>query len=68
MNLEYITLENGKTYYIIQEKDNYVYLVNKDNQKDFCIRKNVIKEDGPYIESLDSKEEFDKAIKLFTEK
>lgn len=66
VKLEYIILENGQKYYITEEKEGYVLLVNSENDDDFCIRKNVIKEDGKeYIVTLDSDEEFDKAMLLF---
>lgn len=66
VKLEYIILENGQKYYITEEKEGYVLLVNSENDEDFCIRKNVVKEDGnSYIVTLDSDEEFDKAILLF---
>ena len=66
VELEYIFLENGKKYYITEEVNDYVLLVNAEDDEDFCIRKNVKHEDGKeYIESLDSYEEFDKAFLLF---
>lgn len=64
--LEYIVLENGNKYYITDEKNDYVFLVNSENPEDFCIRKNVVRDGQEYIESLASEEEFDTAIKLFT--
>ena len=65
MELEVITLEDGKEYAIVKEINNYVLLINPEDELDFCIRKNVIKDGKEFIESLDSDEEFDKALALF---
>ena len=64
---EVIILEDGIEYIIAHELENYVLLVNPKQEDDFCIRKNVVKDGKEYIESLDSDEEFDKALALFTE-
>lgn len=63
--VEYIILENGKKYYIAEEKNNYVLLVNSENEEEFCIRKNVVRDGEEFIETLDSDQEFDEAAKLF---
>lgn len=64
-----ITLEDGTNYFITKEltKDNivYVYLTNTTDVTDFCIRKTDISKE--VLHPLDSKEEFDLALKLFTE-
>lgn len=65
MELEVITLENGTEYAIVKEIDNYVLLINPQDETDFCVRKNVVRDGKEFIESLDSDEEFDKAIALF---
>lgn len=67
MEVEVITLENGIEYGIVQEINNYVLLVNLNDEKDYCIRKNVIRNGEEFIESLDSDEEFDIASKLFVD-
>ena len=67
MEVEVVTLENGKEYGIIKEINNYVLLVNTENEADYCIYKNVIKDGEEFLESLDSNEEFDTAIQLFAE-
>lgn len=67
VELEVITLENGIEYAIAKEINNYVLLVNPENPKDFCIRKNVVKDGKEFIESLDSDEEFDTAMDLFVD-
>ncbi|MBE6147975.1 MAG: hypothetical protein E7167_00470 [Firmicutes bacterium] len=64
---EMITLEDGVEYAVAHELENYVLLVNPQNVQDFCIRKNVIKDGKEFIESLDSDEEFDDALELFSQ-
>lgn len=68
MNFETVTLEDGITYAIVMEKENYLYLANIDNAEDFCIRKNVLRDGKEYIETLDNEQEFQKALALFTKK
>lgn len=65
IELEQITLENGITYSIIREKENYVYLINPDDETDFCIRKNVIIDGEEYLKGLDNQQEFDYALSIF---
>ena len=64
---EITTLENNITYAIVKEVNNYVYLVNPNDENDFCIRKTVYKDGNEYFETLDSEEEFQQAIKLLTD-
>ncbi len=65
IELEQITLENGVAYSIIREKESYVYLINPQDENDFCIRKNVIIDGEEYLKPLDNKEEFDYALSIF---
>jgi len=65
IEVEAITLENGVEYGIIKEINNYVLLVNPNDESDYCIRKNVNRNGQEYIESLDSDEEFEMALALF---
>lgn len=65
IELEQITLENGITYSIIREKENYVYLINPQDENDFCIRKNVIIDGEEYLQGLDNDQEFDYALSIF---
>lgn len=64
-----IPLEDGNNYFITKEikKDNvtYVYLTNVKDVTDFCIRKTDETQEKLY--PLDNAEEFDIALKLFTE-
>lgn len=67
--LEYITLENGIDYFVIDEimENNitYLYLTNENDEKKFCIRK--MGQDNEVLR-LNSKEEFEKALLYFTKK
>ena len=68
-----IRLEDGLEYAVIDEisdgKDiTYVYLSNTSNEKDFCIRKVDDKVNPELLVGLDSNEEFDKALLLFSKK
>lgn len=65
MELEVITLEDGIEYAIVKEINEYVLLINPNEEGDFCIRKNVVRDGKEYIESLDSDEEFESALALF---
>ena len=70
--IEVITLEDGLDYEVIDEiienGTKYIYLSNEENEKDFCIRKEIIEEGQEFIVGLDSKTEFDKALLYFTKK
>lgn len=62
-NIEYVVIDK-----IISDDVTYVYLTNKDDEKDFCIRK-IIKENGKdMLSGLNSEAEYDKALLLFTKK
>lgn len=69
---EIITLEDNLDYAEIDKinynNNNYVFLSEVDNPENFCIRKIKIENNEEIIIGLDSKEEFDTILKLFTEK
>ena len=66
IDVEVITLEDNKEYYILREIDNYLYLVNTEDENDITIRKNVKSIDGKnYVQKLESEEELNKALNLF---
>ncbi len=71
-NINCITLEDGLTYAVVDEiKINnitYVYLSNINNSEDFCIRKIIIENNKEYLQGLNNKEEFEKAILTFSQK
>ena len=62
-NIEYLVVDK------IKEKDfYYVYLINKRDDADLVIRKEVKENDGNYLVGLDDEEELEKALDLFLEK
>ena len=67
-----ITLEDNIEYTEIDriEDNNNIYVVLSDleNPENFCIRKLINENNDEFIVGLDSKEEFDKVLKIFTEK
>lgn len=63
VELKTITLEDNKTYAVIKEIENYVYLTNVEDPDNFAIRKDT----GEYLEGLENETEFQKALKLFEE-
>lgn len=66
-----IVLEDNE-YMIIGELNingaEYIHFAKVDDPKDFCIRKVEIIEGEETIVGLDSKEEFDMALRKFSEK
>lgn len=64
--------EDGITYVIVDTiniKDNdYVYLSEINNPKNFCIRKVVKENNEEYYDGLDNNNEFDLALLEFTKK
>lgn len=71
MNVKCVKLEDGIEYVVLDEIDTgantYVYLSNVDNEEDFCIRK-VNNSDENTLLGLDSDDEFDEALLLYTKK
>ena len=69
MKLNFVTLENGIDYMIMQEITNgnikYLYLVNENDENDFCIRKVIIEDNDKMLSALDSEEELKLALDLF---
>ena len=62
-NIEYLVIDK------IEDKDvSYVYLMNKDDNNDICVRKEIIEDDKCYLVGLDNKEEADKALILYIKK
>ena len=72
MDINYITLEDGFDYIIIENiKENnneYLYLVNENDDKKFLIRKIIIENDKELISPLDNDSEFEYALNLFNNK
>ena len=69
---EVVTLEDGKEYCIIDEIEKngkkYVYLALENDPQSFRIRKSMIKDNEDFLAGLETDEEFDEAMNLFTEK
>ncbi len=70
--LDFVTLEDGKQYAIIDEiTDNdttYVYLSNISDEMDFCIRKVKDESKGKMLTGLKDDAEFDRALIYFANK
>ena len=66
-----ITLENGREYIIIGALENngnkYLFLANEKDKLDICIRKVITENNKDYLVKLDTEEEFEKAMDLFNE-
>ena len=66
-----VTLSNGSRYEIIDKikynNENYLFLVNEENDLDRCIRKQIIENDKEIFKTL-TKEEFQNVIALFIKK
>ncbi len=64
--------KNNKQYLIMQEltidKTTYVYLQNKDEEKDIIIQKITIKDDKEYLTNLENEEEYKKALMAIKKK
>lgn len=65
--IDVVTLEDGKDYYIMKEKSldgiTYLYLVNEE--KEIAIRKIEAINNVEMIVTLDTDEEFDKVVEAF---
>lgn len=72
LELNVIKLENNEEYVIvdaIQNEDNkYLFLANKDNEEDICIRKVIIKDGQEFLRKLDNDDEFDEVLAFFNRK
>ena len=58
---------DGKDYLLITKIKSYLYLSNENNPHDMMIRKEDL-EDDTILLPLDNEEEFDKALRLLSEK
>ncbi len=58
---------NDMNYVLVDRIDNYLYLSNENNPHDMMIRKEDL-EDDTILLPLDNEEEFDKALRLLSEK
>ena len=69
VEVEYVTLEDGKDYFIVDIIDDYVYLKKEDDDKTFQIRK-IVREadDCEYFYELDNVEMYNDALTKFSKK
>ena len=58
---------NDMNYILVDRIDNYLYLSNENNPHDMMIRIEDL-EDDTILLPLDNEEEFDKALRLLSEK
>ena len=58
---------NNANYILLDKIDHYLYLSNENNPHDMMIRKEDL-EDETILLPLDNEEEFDKALRLLSEK
>lgn len=65
---ETVILEDGIEYIITDKINNYLYLNNLNEPKNFLIRKETMENGEEYICGLDNEEEYYNALKLFEEK
>ena len=65
IDVDTIEINNVK-YMVVGEIDNYVYLANIDNPSNFLIKKEIDKDGEKYLAPIEDKEEFKKALGLFT--
>lgn len=72
INCNIITLENNIDYIEVDKiqfnNNNYIFLSNIDNDKDFTIRKLAKENNEEYLLKLNNQEEFDQILKLFIDK
>lgn len=69
MEVEYVTLEDGSDYFIVDIIEKYVYLKKEDDEKTFEIREITKNEDGEeFFVELANQDEYEKALLLFTNK
>ncbi len=70
--MESIVLENGLEYVIVDEikylDNNYLYLLNINNDKDFCIRKSIKENGNEIVKGLKDVSEYETALKLYIDK
>lgn len=62
-NIEYVIMGTVEI-----DGSTYVLLTNINDERDFCFRKIIIKNNKAFYSNLDSREEFEKVLVKFTEK
>ncbi len=64
---EYVVIDN-KNYIILDEINNYVFLGEASDARNFFIRKSIKDENGETLINLENEAEFNFASKLFLDK
>ncbi len=68
IEVEYVTLEDGMDYFIVDTLDEYVYLKKDDETDEFCVRKvERIGDEAAYL-PLSNDEELHDALEKFYQK
>lgn len=71
MNVETTVIDNKKYIEIDKiniKESNYVFLVNVQDEEDFCIRKLTVKDGEIYYEGLKDDKEFENVLAYFVKK
>lgn len=72
MEVNVITLENGNDYIIIDtieyNNSKYLFLSNKEDENDMCVRKVILKEEKEYLIKLESENELEEVLNVFATK
>jgi len=69
LEVNIIKLEDGIDYVIVDaiqtESNKYLFLANKTDETDVCIRKIIQKDNKEYLIKLDNDDEFEEVLTLF---
>lgn len=72
VNNSVVRLEDGNDYVVVDkielETKSYIYLTNVKDMEDFCVRKEIKKEEEYYLTGLENEQEYEEAMKLLIEK
>ncbi len=68
IEVEYVTLEDGADYFIVDIINNYAYLKKETDNQTFDIRKIEKKDGDEYFIPIEDEEELNKALSLFQNK
>ncbi len=67
-----IRLEDHKEYNVVDkilsDGNTYIYLSNKEDENDICIRKQIQEDNRTFLVGLDSNEEIQHALEIFVKK
>lgn len=66
--MEYVTLEDGKDYFVMDIIDDYAFLVSENDVGAFCVRKIEKEGEEEFFVGLSDSDEFDEAMLKFSHK